>query len=75
MWMMSGIGTVVCLRLLLDERREPSAGEVGTGGSKGKNKKKVVGSGVLREDELLSQLAITIDNLQHALQCLEGLSW
>jgi len=44
LWMMSGIGTVVCLRLL-DARREPSAREVG-GGSKGKSKKKVVGSGL-----------------------------
>ena len=35
----------------------------GRQGSKGKSKKKVVGSGVLREDELLSQLAITIDNM------------
>ena len=35
----------VCLRLM-DARREPSAGEVGTGGSKGKSKKKVVGSGL-----------------------------
>ena len=60
MWMMSGIGTVVCLRLL-DARREPSAREVG-GGEQRKEQKKSCGFRVvLREDELLSQLAITID--------------